>query len=80
MIRLNVLNFLYIYKNPFLSEKNSQKPKIIGFFEKVEVIACFLHIKLTLKVNCRWYKENLVHFNISLRSIFVRHFLLYHKL
>ena len=37
--------FFIFTKNPFLSEKNSQKPKIIGFFEKVEKIACFLHLK-----------------------------------
>ena len=45
MIRLNVLNFLYIYEKPLFERKNSQKPKIIGFFEKVEKIACFWHFK-----------------------------------
>ena len=43
IIRLNVLNFLDIYEKPLFKGKNSQKPKIIGFFEKVEKIACFWH-------------------------------------
>ena len=45
MIRLNVLNFLYINENPLFEGINSQKPRIIGFFEKVEKIACVLHLK-----------------------------------
>ena len=45
MKRLNVLNFLYIYEKPLFEQKNSQKPKIIGFFEKVDKIACFLQFK-----------------------------------
>ena len=45
MIRLNVLNFLYFYEKTLFELKNSQKPKIIEFFEKVEKIACFLHFK-----------------------------------
>ena len=45
MIRLNVLKFLYIYEKQLFEGKNSQKPKIIGFFEKVKKIACFLHFK-----------------------------------
>jgi hypothetical protein len=45
MIRLNVPNFLYIYENPLFEWKNNQKPRIIGFFEKVKKIACFLDFK-----------------------------------
>ena len=35
---------LYLQKTLF-EQKNSQKPKIIGFFQKVEKIACFWHFK-----------------------------------
>ena len=45
MTRLNVINFLYIYEKLLFELRNSKKPQIIGFFEKVEKIACFLHFK-----------------------------------
>ena len=36
MVRLNVPHFLYIYENPLFEWKNSQKLKIIEFFEKIK--------------------------------------------
>ena len=47
MIRSNVPNFLYIYKTHFLSEKNSQKSKIIGFFKKNKKNYMFFAFKHT---------------------------------
>ena len=46
-----------------MSEKNSQKPKIIGFFEKIGKIECFFILKIQ-KVIFRWCKGNLENLDI----------------
>ena len=79
MICLNVLNFLYIYEKHFLSEKIAKNLKLLDYLRKLRKLHVFLILN-TLKVNCRCYKENLEHLNVSFRIFFVKHFLLYLEL
>ena len=71
--------FFIFTKNPFLSKKIAKNQKLLCSLRKLRKLHVFCILN-TLKVNCRWYKENLEHLNVSFRSFFVKYFLLYHKL